>query len=801
MITDRVLYKELMHEIMVVAGAEKKTEKYLLKCFSIIGQNLALSRVYYFHYDKETDSVFNTIEWTSVGVSEQKKELQGISVDRIKRFVSDLKSNKIFKYTDIREVPDKNTKMILDMQHIKSIIVIPVFVSGNFSGFVGFDQCDSIREWSDFDEFILDTLAIMSAQSIKENELKNELQLEREQLLTLVDNIGGLSYAIDVDTYEIIFANIELKKLYNHNLEGEICYKALQGKNNPCDFCTNSKILDSTEPYKWDYYNSYLNKSFYLIDRMIKMPDGKKVRFEIGFDISKQKEYEKKLFEEKERLSVTLKSIGDGVITTDKYGNVVLLNTISEELTGWKSCDAEGKRLEAVFNIVNEITGDKCENPVDKVLASGNIVELANHTCLISRTGEIYVIEDSAAPIRNHDNEIIGVVLVFRDTTEKQKINNSLIRNQKLESLSVLAGGIAHDFNNLLSGVFGYLELAKDCDKDDRDLQNEYLSKSLEVFDRAKSLTNQLLTFSKGGTLKRERIYLTPLIKSSVKFALSGSKISPYFNIDKNLDYCDCDKNQIQQCIDNIIINSMQAMPNGGVITVVAENIELCSCECHNHKLNGKYIKISIKDTGPGIDPSIVERVFDPFFTTKETGHGLGLSTVFSIVQHHDGEIEVKSKIGNGTETNIYLPASKGFKSIPENNTGAFHKSNGKILIMDDEVFNVDILEKMLGKMGYEVVTSYHGDEAVQKILDTVADRNNYFKAAILDLTIPGGKGGKYVSDFFQNMMPDTKLFAATGYSDDPVISSPEEHGFNDGIVKPFKIDDLSEMLNKHFDE
>jgi PAS domain S-box-containing protein len=290
--------------------------------------------------------------------------------------------------------------------------------------------------------------------------------------------------------------------------------------------------------------------------------------------------------------AVTLRSIGDGVITTDMQGNVIMLNKAAENLTGWKSDEAAGHPLPDVFNIINEITRKKCENPVEQVLATSGTIKLANHTCLISKNGREIIIADSGAPIRDAEGKIIGVVLVFRDMTEKQKLDESIQKTQKLESLGILAGGIAHDFNNLLGGIFGYIELA--LQESTETNVSTYLAESLSNVERARALTQQLLTFAKGGAPIKKLETLFPFVDETVQFALSGTSVSSISDVQEGLWLCEFDKNQIAQVIDNISINAQQAMPNGGTIEVSAKNVIF---EEHSHPslAAGKYIKLSFK--------------------------------------------------------------------------------------------------------------------------------------------------------------------------------------------------------------
>lgn len=513
-------------------------------------------------------------------------------------------------------------------------------------------------------------------------------------------------------------------------------------------------------------------------------------------NITDRKKTEDALVAEKERLLVTLRSIGDAVIATDVNGCIVLMNKIAEELTGWPLAEARGKLLTEVFVIIDERTRRQCENPVDKVLKTGTIVTLANHTLLLSRDGRELVIADSGAPIRDRESATIGVVLVFRDTTEKQKTREALQKAQQLESLGVLAGGIAHDFNNLLGGLFGYMDLARESIPD-HEAVAAYIDKAFSVFARAKDLTTQLLTFAKGGAPARKVTALGPLLRDTVGFALSGSSIRTEFSVAPDLWASSIDNHQISQVIDNLIINARDAMPRGGVITITAENIPEDGA-LPPVLTRGSYIRISISDQGTGIPPEHLQHIFDPFFTTKQKGSGLGLAVSYSIINRHSGTIEAKSVPGSGTTFQVYLPASDETIAPAAETTGtrAEHLGKGTVLIMDDEVYIRDIAASMLESMGYACLKAASGEEAIRLFTETL-DAQSKIVLSVLDLTIPGGMGGKETKEALRTIDAKSLIVASSGYSDDPIIAHPEEYGFTGSIRKPYRRSELVELLNR----
>ncbi len=511
-------------------------------------------------------------------------------------------------------------------------------------------------------------------------------------------------------------------------------------------------------------------------------------------DITERKLAEEAIAAEKERLAVTLRSIGDGVITTDPQGNLLIMNKVAENLCGWSQEEAVGKPLSEVFKIVNQSTGKPHENPVEKVLSSGKIIELENNTILISRDGKERVIADSGAPIKTKNGKTIGVVLVFRDMTEKQKLSDIVQRAAKLESIGVLAGGIAHDFNNLMGGIFGYIDLANE--EPDKKMASSYLEKALNTIGRARALTGQLLTFAKGGAPIQKIGHLFPFVEETARFALSGANVSCHFDVPENLWPCNFDKNQIGQVIDNLVINAQQAMPLGGTIKLSARNILLSHKE-HPSLENGKYIKISVKDCGIGIQKDLVSKIFDPFFTTKTKGHGLGLATCYSIVKRHNGCIDVESEPGKGSTFHVYLPASTDSVLPISDKASNVHQGSGIFLIMDDEEIIRDTIKDLLETLGYSVVCKNNGQEAIDFFVEETKGKLEII-GMIFDLTVPGGMGGKAAIEAIRKINSDIPAFVASGYAEDPVMKNPTKYGFMDSICKPFTKSELIEILNRH---
>ena len=500
---------------------------------------------------------------------------------------------------------------------------------------------------------------------------------------------------------------------------------------------------------------------------------------------------------EKKQLITTLNSIGDGVISTDSDGNVVMINPVAAKMTGWSQEEAVGKKITDVFKIVKEGSDIQVETPVKKVLEYGEIVELANHIELISKNGERVSIADSGAPVKDSDGMAIGVVLVFRDASNERKLFDEKLKLQRLESIGVLAGGIAHDFNNLLMGIQGNISLALASGNLDNNMK-DLLGDAEKAADRATRLTKQLLTFSKGGDPNIQKVEVEKIIRETAKFILTGSNVNCTFDVDEKLWLAKVDKGQFSQVIENLIINARQAMPNGGTVEISLKHA--LKEDCQSLKLSGdKYLVICVKDNGEGIEEEAINKIFDPYFSTKRDGSGLGLATSFSIIQKHDGILKVKSEPGKGSTFIIYIPAGEPDSDVTVpmlDNKKDERTFSGRILIMDDEPLIRKLLASMLRKLGYNVLSAADGKELL-KIYKENLKLGEKIDLVMLDLTIPGGMGGEEVAETLLKLNKDVKMIVVSGYAESPVISRYREYGFSAALPKPFSADDLGEVIRK----
>jgi PAS domain S-box-containing protein len=502
--------------------------------------------------------------------------------------------------------------------------------------------------------------------------------------------------------------------------------------------------------------------------------------------------YQETLAEEKERLEVTLQSIGDGVITTDVDGRVSLINRVGESLTGWQRDEAAGLPIDKVFFILDDQSRAKPANPIADILLTGAHPATANTSILVSREGTERRIACSAAPMFKHEGKIIGGVLVFRDITEKCRMQEELLRVEKMESIGVLASGIAHDFNNILTAVTGNVALTKSLIQPDS-VAFTKLGEIEKAAFRAKSLTQQLLTFSRGGKPIKRPLFLDRLFHDTAMFALGGSNVGLEFTPPPDLWAVEADEGQISQVINNLVINAVQAMPDGGVIQAGLKNVVL-SAASSLPLPQGRYVRMTLKDFGAGISKENLNRIFDPFFTTKRCGSGLGLATACSILEKHNGYLTADSRHGCWTLFAAYLPASDQEVFHAQEIDNRIVRGAARLLIMDDDETILDVVGTMLRGAGYDVASCRDGREMLQ-VYEKFLFHGEPFDVVILDLTIPGGMGGKEAVGHLLQLDPQAKAIVSSGYANDPVMADFQAVGFQGAVSKPFRFEDLCRVI------
>lgn len=499
---------------------------------------------------------------------------------------------------------------------------------------------------------------------------------------------------------------------------------------------------------------------------------------------------------ESARLGATLRTISDGVVSADRTGAVLLMNEAAQKLA---SVGHDGAGMATIHAILASLglSAAMCRHALQRVLVDGLPVRL--RTDPSGDAPAVRLVEVTGTPTRDAERHVTGAVWVLRDVSDMARIEHERAKAARLESLGVLAGGLAHDFNNILMGIVGNLSLAQAMVRAEDAALTVRLTSAAAACSRARGVTNQLLTFSKGGAPVKTTASIDELVTECTRFALSGSPIAPRFDLSGSLWPADVDTTQIGQVVQNLVLNAMQAMPRGGVIDVSLQNVELelDSLPAHTALSPGRYVCLSVRDTGKGIPPEHLGRIFDPYFTTKEKGSGLGLAISYSIVRAHGGAITVESEVGVGTQFAVYLPAStRRVAEAAPVRVEVRRGVSGRVLLMDDEPLVAEVAQEMLESLGYAARVSSSGADAIACFREAES-RGEPFDAVILDLTVPGGMGGSEALPHIKDLRPDVPVLVMSGYADDSVLARYRDYGFDGVLPKPFAIPDLRKALQE----
>ncbi|MBN2160868.1 MAG: PAS domain S-box protein [Spirochaetes bacterium] len=507
-------------------------------------------------------------------------------------------------------------------------------------------------------------------------------------------------------------------------------------------------------------------------------------------DTTNRKIIERHLLASERRYRKLYDSMLDGFVSLDLNGRILEFNTAYQSMTGFSAGELHAKTLW-------DLTPLKWHDMEKKIIAEQVLAR--GHSDIfekeyIKKDGTIFPVELRVYLIQDEEGNNTGMWSIVHDITKRKLTENELLKASKIESLGVFAGGIAHDFNNLLTAIMGNISIAK-LDIPDDSKSFEILSEAEKASERARDLTMQLLTFSKGGAPIKKIASIRDLLVDTVDFILRGSLIRSTFSIPKNLWNAEIDEGQISQVIHNLILNAREAMPGGGFISIEAENSTINADETASFK-PGKYIVIKITDTGYGINKKQLHKIFDPFFTTKDDGNGLGLSVIYSIVKKHNGYITVASTEGKGTSFSVFLPATERAATPKQPSNENTKLGPGRVLLMDDEEMVLDVGLKILTRLGFSVRGVRDGREAIE-LYKKAKLEGKPFDLIIMDLTVPGGMGGKEAIGILKTFDPAVKAIVSSGYSNDPVMASYQDFGFCGVVAKPYSIEDLHDTIRQ----
>jgi two-component system cell cycle sensor histidine kinase/response regulator CckA len=479
----------------------------------------------------------------------------------------------------------------------------------------------------------------------------------------------------------------------------------------------------------------------------------------------------------------------DLITVLDSSGNILFESPSIERLLGYRRDELIGK---LVFEYLHPDDRPAAQEAFTRLIGAPGRSEMIEIRVL-HRDGSWRIFESMGKSLIDVD-QAVRIIVNSRDSTDRKMLEEDILKAQKLDSLGILAGGIAHDFNNLITGITTNIELARMHVKRD-DPVAPILEKAEQASIQAHSLTQQLLTFSQGGEPVMKTVVINDLIREAASFALRGSKAGQTFSLAENLRPTEVDSGQLRQVIYNVVINADQAMPQGGKIMIIGENVSLGDNEVSSLKA-GNYVKICIVDQGTGISKEHLGKIFDPYFTTKKNGTGLGLATAYSIIKKHGGAIFADSELGVGTTISMYLPASANELKTPENSSTGLRAGHGRILIMDDEAIIRDAAGKILQTAGYEVELAKDGSEAIG-LYSKAFETGKPFDVVIMDLTVPGGMGGKETLAKLIKLDPEIRAIVSSGYSHDPIMAHYEDYGFLGVIAKPYRVREMAEIVGK----
>jgi PAS domain S-box-containing protein len=634
----------------------------------------------------------------------------------------------------------------------------------------------------------------LEEQSRARQETIAALQQSVERYGALVDNASDLIHSVTPDGY-FLYVNRAWRDVLGYSEEDIDRLRLMDIVDETCrDRCRNifRCLLDGQDFDRNETVFVARDGSRIVVEGRCRTQyeDGRPVAMTGIFrDISERTRNEKALRESEQRYRDLFENAHDLIQIVQPDGRLLYVNRAWRQTFGYRKEEVEGL---SVFDLISPDCHDHCREVFQRIITVEDVHYI--DTVFMARDGRKIIIEGNAC-CKFQDGRPVVTQCIFRDVTEKKKMEEELLKGQKLESVGVFAGGIAHDFNNLLTAILGNISLAK-----------MYLNRQDEVYKRldmtekaslqARALTQQLLTFSKGGEPIKRTTTITELIKDSTSFILRGSNVKCVYELDKGLWPLEVDEGQLSQVTQNLVINAGQAMPSGGILTIRAANLDV-DAHARLPLPAGRYVQISFTDQGAGIPREHLTKIFDPYFSSKRTGSGLGLTIAYSIIKKHDGIITVDSEPGRGSTFTIYLPAADKARLVrqaPEEPGSAV--GCGRILVMDDEEIVREIAAEMLGYLGCDTVAARDGGEAIELFLQA-REQGRPFDALLMDLTIAGGMGGKEAIARLRAIDPEVKAIVSSGYANDPIMANFREYGFSGVVPKPYKLHELSAILSR----
>ena len=650
---------------------------------------------------------------------------------------------------------------------------------------------------------LIDAVAERLGKALERRQWEEETRLQWEQFAAIIDNFAHSLYISDPSTYEVLLVNKTLEAKLGKNPVGGLCYEELQGRSTPCEFCTNDIILNKKGPYVWEHYNPVLKKDLLLTDQIIRWPDGRSVRYEIGVDISERKKMEAELRDTKTFLEKIFSSMPDAVFVVDPGAlTITTCNPAARSIFGYTKNALIGEYLERLH--VDKDMYEAFGRELFAALEAEGIFRTEYR--MRRKDGSIFYTENTVTEIVDNSGGRTGLVNVVRDITprvraekERDQLQAELLQSQKMESLGTLAGGIAHDFNNILMPITLNTELVL-RHTDEQDEAYGYLKDMLQAARHGRELVKQITTFSRRGEQKREAVGIAPVVKEALK--LIKASLPPTIEVTESIDedaagFVMADPTQIHQVLMNLCTNAAHSIGEGGGrigVNLANMDVDPHFASTHPDLEPGGYLKMSVSDTGEGIIPETRERIFEPFFTTKERseGTGMGLSVVHGIVKSHGGAITVDSESGRGSVFNVFLPRVEEASPQEASPPMDAPTGRGRILLVDDEDTVLRSEKTTLESLGYEVVPVSGGEAA----LELFRARPGAFDLVLTDQAMPAMTGLELCRALLR-IRSNTPIILCTGLNTAVDRDKALAEGIREFVMKPFNTREIAETVRR----